>query len=187
MEADHLTYLLIDGENLDATLGGSILGRRPHPEERPRWERVVDFLGARWHTEIRPLFFMNASNGTLPMPFVQALMAMGYRPIPLSGGSGVKVVDEGILRMLEAIEGRAGDVVLGSHDGDFAAHIERLIDAGRRVGLAGFHECISTSYRDLVPRGLELFDLEHDMGCFNKPLPRLRVIPLDEFDPNEFL
>ena len=48
-------------------------------------------------------------------------------------------------------------------------------------------EVVEEAHRDLVPRGLELFDLEHDMGCFNKPLPRLRVIPLDEFDPNEFL
>lgn len=29
------TYLLIDGENIDATLGLSVLERRPTPEERP--------------------------------------------------------------------------------------------------------------------------------------------------------
>jgi len=29
------TYVLVDGENIDATLGTSILGRRPHPDERP--------------------------------------------------------------------------------------------------------------------------------------------------------
>ena len=38
------TYVLIDGENIDATLGTSILGRRPRPEERPRWERLLQFV-----------------------------------------------------------------------------------------------------------------------------------------------
>ena len=33
-----LTYLLVDGENIDATLGQGILGRRPRPDERPRWD-----------------------------------------------------------------------------------------------------------------------------------------------------
>ena len=37
------TYLLIDGENIDATLGASVLQRRPNPDERPRWERVAQF------------------------------------------------------------------------------------------------------------------------------------------------
>ena len=37
------TYLLVDGENIDATLGMSVLGRRPEPEERPRWDRVLAY------------------------------------------------------------------------------------------------------------------------------------------------
>src|SRR3954447_4128138 len=36
------TFLLVDGENIDATLGASLAGRRPAPEERPRWDRVRD-------------------------------------------------------------------------------------------------------------------------------------------------
>ena len=38
-----LTYVLVDGENIDATLGTSILGRRPQPDERPRWDRLLSF------------------------------------------------------------------------------------------------------------------------------------------------
>jgi len=34
------TFLLVDGENIDATLGTSLFNRRPQPEERPRWERL---------------------------------------------------------------------------------------------------------------------------------------------------
>ena len=32
------TYILVDGENIDATLGGSILGRRPRGFEE--WARA---------------------------------------------------------------------------------------------------------------------------------------------------
>ena len=92
------TYLLIDGENLDATLGGSILGRRPQPEERPRWNRVLDPSRRRWGQPVRGLFFL-AVAGDLPAPFVQAVMAIGYRPIPLQGDG--KVVDIAIQRTLD--------------------------------------------------------------------------------------
>ena len=80
-----VTYLLIDGENLDATLGVSVLGHRPAPEERPRWERVVEFVQRTWSNPVKALFFINASSGNLPMPFVQALVAMGLSPVLLSG------------------------------------------------------------------------------------------------------
>jgi uncharacterized protein len=46
------TYLLVDGENIDATLGGSVLGRRPNPEERPRWERVREFAERVWRQPV---------------------------------------------------------------------------------------------------------------------------------------
>lgn len=36
-------YCLIDGENIDATLGVNILKRFPRGEERPRWDRVLHF------------------------------------------------------------------------------------------------------------------------------------------------
>ena len=54
------TFLLVDGENIDATLGGSLLGRRPAPEERPRWDRVRDHARAIWEQPVRGLFFLNA-------------------------------------------------------------------------------------------------------------------------------
>ena len=82
------TYLVVDGENIDATLGMSVLNRRPNPEERPRWERVREFAEGLWDQPVKALFFLNATSGHLPMPFVQALLAMRYRPIPLSGEPG---------------------------------------------------------------------------------------------------
>jgi uncharacterized protein len=178
------TFLLVDGENIDATLGGSLLGRRPAPEERPRWDRVLEHARSAWGQPVRGLFFLNGST-RLPMSFVQALAALEFRPVLLSGPPEVKVVDLAIQRTLEALAQRGhGDVLLASHDGDFAEAIATLLDGGdRRVGLMGFRELVSNALTDLTPDGLEMFDLEDDVGAFTVALPRVRVIPIDRFDP----
>ena len=181
------TYVLVDGENIDATLGSAIFSGRPTPEQRPRWERVLDFAQRTWGHPVKGLFFLNASNGTLPMSFVQALTAIGFQPIPLAGESHEKVVDIGIKRTLTALAGREGDVLLASHDGDFTPEIEALLGGERRVGLLAFREFTSTALAQLTDRGLEIFDLEGDVRAFNVTLPRLRIIPLDEFDPLRYL
>src|SRR3954447_4946887 len=159
--AQRETILLVDGENIDATLGGSVLGRRPAPEERPRWDRVREYARALWEQPVRALFFLNAS-GSVPMGFVQALTALEYRPVLLSGPADVKVVDVAIQRTLDALVERGdGDVLLASHDGDFAAHLAPLLDGGhRRVGLIGFRELTAGGLLDLAGNGLQLFDLE---------------------------
>lgn len=180
---DRTTWVLVDGENIDATLGGSILGRRPQPDERPRWDRVLSFLARTWHQRSRGLFFLNASTN-LPMPFIQALLALGYQPVPLSGDADEKVVDIAIQRTLRALRGREGDVVLVSHDGDFVDDVGALLD-GRRVGVMGFAEFRNAAFADLP--GVAFFDLEYDVDAFDAQLPRVRVIPIDEFDPDRFL
>ena len=181
--SNRLTYLLVDGENLDATLGTDILRHRPAPDERPRWDRVAEFLRQRWDQDVRGIFFLNASSGTLPMPFVQALLALGYRVVPLSGTKDQKVVDVGIQRTLEALKGHPDDVMLCSHDGDFAPHLAAL-DDGRKLGLLALREFVSGQ---LTALDIPLFDLEDDVAAFNAVLPRVRIISLDDFDPERFL
>ena len=184
-QAERRTFVLVDGENIDATLGNSVLGRRPHPEERPRWERVTSFVERQWGQPVTGLFFLNASNGQLPAAFVQALLAMSYRPVPLAGRPDEKVVDVGIQRTLQALLDRhEADVVLCSHDADFAADLGALAGGERRLGVIGFDEFMSTQLR---LDGVEVLDLEHDVRAFNTELPRTRIIPLDEFDPTFFL
>ena len=185
MDEARRTYVLVDGENIDATLGGSILGRRPRPEERPRWDRLLSFARERWQQEATGLFFL-AANTELPMPFVQALIALGYRPVPLSGGANQKIVDIAIQRTLAEISRREADVLLVSNDGDFAEEVRGLLD-GRRVGVVGFVEFRNQAFAELTDRGLETFDLEYDVHAFRERLPRVRIIPIDEFDPAEFL
>lgn len=178
------SWVLVDGENIDATLGGSILGRRPQPDERPRWDRLLTFVEERWGQPSQGLFFLNASTH-LPMPFVQALLALGYQPVPLSGAADEKVVDIAIQRTLRALAGRHDDVALVSHDRDFVEDLAALTGDGRRVGVIAFHEFRSSEF-SAVP-GIELFDIEYDAEAFDAPLPRVRVIPIDEFDPAVFL
>jgi putative heme uptake system protein len=178
------TYVLVDGENIDATLGMSVLSRRPEPEERPRWERVTDYARKLWDQPVTGLFFLNASNGNLPAGFVQALLAMDYRPVPLSGRADQKVVDIGLQRTLEAIAGHDADVLLVSHDGDFLPQVQSLLGTGRRVELLALREFVNAQFTAL---GVRIHDLEHDVGAFNVTLPRVRIIELDEFDPEQFL
>lgn len=184
-EALRTTYVLVDGENIDATLGTSILGRRPRPEERPRWERLLQFARERWGQPASGLFFL-AANNELPMSFIQALLAIGYRPIPLSGGAGEKVVDIAIQRTLVELGRRDSDVLLVSNDGDFVEQVRNLLD-GRRVGVIGFVEFRNQTFLELAEQGLEFFDLEYDVNAFNEQLPRVRIIPIDEYDPAQFL
>jgi uncharacterized protein len=184
-DASRTTYVLVDGENIDATLGTSILGRRPRPEERPRWERLLQFAEEEWGQPAQGLFFL-AANSELPMAFVQALLAIGYRPVPLSGAPGQKVVDIAIQRTLVELGGREADVVLVSNDGDFVEQLGDLLD-GRRAGVVGFTEFRNKGFEALTGRGLQTFDLEYDVLAFNTHLPRVRIIPIDEFDPTQFL
>src|SRR3954454_20040816 len=174
------TFLLVDGENIDATLGGSLLGRRPAPEERPRWDRVRGYARAVWDQPVRGLFFLNGT-GSVPMSFVQALDALDFRPVLLSGPPEVKVVDVAIQRTLEALAERdGGDVLLASHDGDFAPQLAALLHNGdRRVGLLAFRELVSSALTELNGDGLEFHDLEDDVDAFTVALPRVRVIPIE--------
>jgi len=113
------------------------------------------------------------------------VVALDYTPIPLAGESHEKVVDIGIQRTLDALLGHEdADVLLVSHDADFAPHIERLDTHDRRVGVIAFPEFTSGQFTSL---GVTVYDLEADVHAFNTTLPRVRIIPLDEFDPEAFL
>jgi uncharacterized protein len=112
---------------------------------------------------------------------------MGYRPIPLSGGPHQKVVDLAIQRTMVELQQREADVMLVSHDGDFLPQLEQLVDGDRRVGVVAFEEFANAGFLRLEERGLEFFDLEYDVRAFRSPLPRVRVIPIDEFNPADFL
>jgi uncharacterized protein len=53
------------------------------------------------------------------------------------------------------------------------------------VGVVAFHEFRSTEFTGIP--GVEFFDIEYDAEAFDAPLPRVRVIPIEQFDPAVFL
>lgn len=184
-------YVLIDGENIDATLG-KILERRPNPEDRPRWHYVLSHTRELYpEAEVSGLFFLHSpSDELLPIAFVKALTALGFTVVPLKGTGNIneQVVDEGIVRTLESIfDQGSGDVVLVSHDGGYANMVKDLLNNGHEVSIVGFNEFISSMYVHLQPIGLRLFDLENEVGAFDVELPRVRVIDLEEYDPTAYL
>jgi len=186
MTQDGVVYLLVDGENIDRTLG-QILEAKPRPEQRPRWDKIRQFVEETWARPCRALFFLNAWRG-LPGTFIQALRVADYVPIPLSGSSEQKVVDIALIRTLEAIQDRDGDVVLASHDNDFYPALAALAGDGRRrrLGVLAFKEYLSGDYEGI--EGLEVYDLEDEADAFEAgPLPRIRVIPIERFDPTRYL
>lgn len=183
--SDYQTVLLIDGENLDMTLGNAILRERPRPEQRPRWERVLHFAERTYGGPVRGLFFLNVTR-TMPFSFLAALQAMGFTPVPLLGPDDRKIVDEAIVRTLQALWTRSAHVVLGSHDADFVEGLVPLLgDEDRKVGVIGFQEMFSQELRELD--GLALHDLEDDAHAFDFVLPRMRAVEIDRFDPERFL
>jgi len=180
---ERTTYLLVDGENIDATLGVSVLGRRPQPEERPRWNKLLQHAESAWRQPVRGLFFL-AVGDSLPSGFVQALIALGYKAIPLRGEG--KVVDIAIQRTAEALRDREADVMLVSHDKDFVPQMTELASSPeRRTALIGFREFMATDLQEIP--GIEFHDLEYDVHAFTSRLPRVRIIDIDEFDPLEFI
>ena len=146
---------------------------------------ALQFARERWDQPARGLFFL-AANTELPMTFVQALLAIGYTPVPLvrrPRREGRRHRDPAHAR---GPGDREDDVLLVSNDGDFVEQVGDLLD-GRRVGVIGFVEFRNSAFVPLAERGLESFDLEYDVQAFNERLPRVRIIPIDEFDPAQFL
>ncbi len=181
-------YLLVDGENIDWSLSG-LLKHRPEPQERPRWDRLLEAVESKLGGPAVGLFYINCPEGRYPAPFVQFLQSVAFRPVLVTGEG--KVVDVAIQKTLAALATHVANVALASHDGDFVELLGTLIEQrDRRVAVFCFPELASGRLHELVSDGLEMFDLEHDVvGAFQGGvrLPRLRVVSIDEFDPENYL
>jgi putative heme uptake system protein len=186
------TYVLVDAENVDWAVA-NILGRKPDSQDRVQFDRLVSFCESQFPTPVRCVVVLNARGEQLPDPmigFVRALKAAGCDVALLHGRSDQKVVDLGILKLLAAIRSDRPEaaVVLASHDGnDFAEALRPMLEGGRRVAVLGLREYVSQRFRDLQPLGLEILDLEQQARVFQRPLPRLLPVRVDEFDPTLFL
>jgi uncharacterized protein len=186
------TYVLIDAENVDWAVS-TVLGRKPESQDRVQFDRLVAFCERTFPTPVRVVVVLNARGDQVPDAmhgFIRALKTAGCEVALLYGRPEQKVVDLGILKLIDGIRGtRPGAAVaLASHDGaDFAHALKPLLEEGRRVAVLGLREHVSMRFRELVPSGLELLDLELDARVFQRPLPRLLPVRVDDFDPAVFL
>ena len=186
------SYVIIDAENIDWAVS-NVVGRKPEAQDRVQFDRLVSFCESHFPGPVRCLVVLNARGEQLPdvmLGFVRALKTAGCDVVLLYGRSDQKVVDLGILKILETIRTqRPGTgVALASHDGaDFAAALRPLLEEGRKVTILGLREYVSQRFRELVPNGLEILDLELNAKVFQRPLPRLLPIRVDEFDASLFL
>lgn len=135
----HRAYVLIDGENLDATLDASIVRHGPKPVRAAALEaghRVRAHLGLGRLRRV-VLHQLDVRNAT--WPFVAAIQSAGFGPVLLSGSTRKeKAFDVGIQRTVEALMRRDRDVQRGSHDRDFLPQVEQLIDSAHGVAILGF-------------------------------------------------
>ena len=68
-----------------------------------------------------------------------------------------------------------------------AAALRPLLEDKRKVSILGLREYVSQRFREFIPAGLEILDLEMDAKVFQRPLPRLLPIRVDEFDAVAYL
>jgi uncharacterized protein len=186
------TYVLIDAENVDWAVS-NVVGRKPEPQDRVQFDRLVAFCESYFPTPVRCIVVLNARGEQLPdmmIGFVRALKSAGCEVALLHGRPDQKVVDLGILKLLEGIRTQRPKAAVGlaSHDGaDFAEALRPLLDDKRQVAVLGLREYVSQRFRELVPAGLKILDLELNAKVFQRPLPRLLPVHVDEFDPTLFL
>jgi len=186
------SYVLIDAENVDWAVS-NVLGRKPESMDRVQFDRLVAFCETHFPAPVRCVVVLNARGEQLPdvmIGFVRALKSAGCEVALLYGRQDQKVVDLGILKLLEHIRTQRpkASVVLASHDGaDFADALKPMLEEKRQVAVLGLREYVSQRFRDLVPAGLKILDLELNARVFQRPLPRMLPVNVDEFDPMLFL
>jgi uncharacterized protein len=186
------SYVLIDAENVDWAVS-NVLGRKPESMDRVQFDRLVAFCETSFPAPVRCVVVLNARGEQLPdvmIGFVRALKSAGCEVALLYGRQDQKVVDLGILKLLEHIRTQRpkASVVLASHDGaDFADALKPMLEEKRQVAVLGLREYVSQRFRDLVPAGLKILDLELNARVFQRPLPRMLPVNVDEFDPMLFL
>jgi uncharacterized protein len=175
--------ILVDGPNIDGVLG-TVLGRRPRPQERPRWDRVKAYLDLLFRPAVPNRLFVvdRARIGDGAFGFIRALRSIGWRVLPatLVGRypGNDDPVDESILDHLHDMSesprlAAQSRIALLSHDHIFAEPLADIGGLGARVVVVGFREEFHPSYLELERQGkCELHDLEFDAGAFNVRLPR---------------
>ena len=172
------TLLVWDAPNIDMGLG-TLLGAKPGPAQRPRFDAIGRWALARAAEPeaVEACVFANVALGAgeYARPWVEALRSFGYRVFVKPKLSPDDDVDDAMLDHIAARHGagRLRDLVVASADGrNFREPLEALADAGVEVTVLGFSEFTGFA---LASAKLNFVDLEDVPGAFSVELPRVRL------------
>lgn len=177
-----LDLLVWDAPNIDMTLS-NVIGGRPTPASRPRFDAVARWLLAgAGDREVEGCVFANVPpGGAVSMRgWIEAIRSFGYAVFarPKLGPE-----DDIDADMLEHIATRAKDhrlrrLVVASGDGrNFLEPLVDLARAGVDVTVLSFSEVAGYAQES---EHLTFVDLEDVPGAFMTPLPRIRLDNLPE-------
>jgi len=182
--------LVWDAPNLDMGLG-SILGRRPTGQERPRFDALGRWLLARTAevaavragevVEPEATVFTNIAPGSAEVvrPWVDALRNVGFAVFAKPKIDEDSDVDRDMLHHIAQRhhEGLAALVVASADGQAFRQPLEEIARCGVAVQVIGFREHASWA---LASDTLEFVDLEDIAGVFREPLPRIGLDSLPD-------
>ena len=172
-----LDLLVWDAPNIDMTLA-NVIGGRPTPASRPRFDAVARWLvteaGSR---EVEGCVFANVPpGGAVSMRgWVEAIRSFGYAVFARPKLGPEDDVDADMLAHIElrASSHRLHRLVVASGDGrNFLEPLERLASGGVDVVVLSFAEVAGYAQESDL---LTFLDLEDVPGAFTSPLPRVRL------------
>jgi putative heme uptake system protein len=179
---EELDLLVWDAPNVDMTLA-SVIGGRPTPASRPRFDAVARWLLAgAGDREVEGCVFANVPpGGAVSMRgWVEAIRSFGYAVFARPKLGPEDDVDADMLAHIEArlASHRVHKVVVASGDGrNFLEPLERVARTGVEVVVLSFAEVAGYAQESDL---LTFVDLEDVPGAFTSPLPRVRLDNLPE-------
>ncbi len=172
-----LDLLVWDAPNIDMTLS-NVIGARPTPASRPRFDAVARWLlsGAQ-DRDVEGTVFANVPpGGAVSMRgWIEAIRSFGYAVFARPKLGPDDDVDGDMLAHIAARSSthRLHRLVVASGDGrNFLEPLERLAQDGVEVVVLSFSEVAGYAQEsDLI----SFVDLEDVPGAFTSPLPRVRL------------
>lgn len=172
-----LDLLVWDAPNIDMTLA-QVIGTRPGPESRPRFDAVGRWLVQRAaDRDVEACVFANVppQNAVNMRGWVETLRAFGFAVFARPKLQPSDDVDDAMLDHIwaRASERRLARVVVASGDGrNFRGPLDELADQGVEVIVLSFAEIAGYAQES---DKIAFLDLEDVPGVFTSPLNRTRL------------
>jgi putative heme uptake system protein len=172
-----LDLLVWDAPNVDMTLS-NVIGGRPTPSSRPRFDAVARWLlAAAGDRDVEGTVFANVPpGGAVSMRgWIEAIRSFGYDVFarPKLGPDDDVDADMVDHIRLRARTRRLHRVVVASGDGrNFLDPLEELARGGVEVVVLSFSEVAGYAQESEL---ISFVDLEDVPGAFTTPLPRVRL------------